>query len=265
MEAPTELSDRSAALPTECLYVYGVVDAGIPSGLVDGAARGQQLSLTAVGRAAAVHTRIDPALLQDVEPEIAEGSRLAALVRRHDEVVTALALAGPVLPVRLGTLLPDEEALRQMLADAEPSVADGLDRVRDRAEWDLRVSTPTPTQAATLPVDDGGQGSGTPHLLGRRDARRRAAERRTDVYSSIAAVDEQLAGLADETVGAGRADGTRSVTRAYLVHNARQEFFLAAAQEAAAELERLGCAVALRGPLPAYSFSDVRLEAYRPD
>jgi hypothetical protein len=272
MAAPVEpvgATGRSAELPAECIYVYGMVDAVIHPGLLQGAARGAQLELTTVGRVAAVHSWIDPAQLQDMEPEIAEGSRLAQLVRKHDEVVTALALAGPVLPARLGTLLPDVGSLSKILGDTEDSIADGLERVRGRAEWDLRVTSPELPEAAPdgepVLAHSGRQQSGTAYLLGRREARRRAAQLRGDVYAAVTGVDECLAGLADESTGTVAADPHRPVARAYLVQQERQDEFVAAGRAGVTELERLGCAAALRGPLPAYSFADVRLEAFRND
>jgi Gas vesicle synthesis protein GvpL/GvpF len=52
-----------------------------------------------------------------------------------------------------------------------------------------------------------------------------------------------------------------AVTLTYLVADQAQDEFISAAHEGIAELERLGCAATLRGPLPAYSFADVRLKA----
>jgi hypothetical protein len=258
--------DRSA-LPNECIYVYGMVDAAVQPFALTGAARGAELDVTRVGAVAAVHSWIEPAALQDVEPEIAEGSRLAELVRRHDEVLTALALAGPVLPVRLGTLLPDVDSLGRMLKDAEDAIAGGLERVRGRAEWNLRMTTAdlSDDPAEALPAGAARtQRAGATYLLGRRETRHRSAQRRSDVHAGIAALHECLSQLADETEGAGRAGGP-TLARAYLVRHELQEEFLAAVGHGIDELEGLGCEAVLRGPLPPYSFADIRLEAYRHD
>jgi hypothetical protein len=250
-------------LPAKCLYVYGIVDAAIPSGLLAGAARGAELESTSAGRVAAVHSWIDPAELQDIQPDIAEGSRLAELVRRHDEIVMALALAGPVLPVRLGTLLPDHETLARVLAHSEQAIAEALDRIRGCAEWDLRAHAAAAPQGEEEPEPAHAAASsaqrGTDYLLGKRDARQRATEQRTTVTAAINGLDATLTELAKDSVGAGL-DGA-SVARAYLVAEHSQQQFLAAAQEGITELERLGCVAELRGPLPAYAFADVRLEA----
>jgi hypothetical protein len=258
-------------LPARCLYVYGIVDAGIHPYLLAGATRGAELELTTAGSVAAVHSWIDPAELQDVQPDIAEGSRLAELVRRHDDVVMALALAGAVLPVRLGTLLPDQGALTRILADSEQHITAALERVRGHAEWDLRArlaSPPSEGDAEEPALARSGaptQQSGTAYLLGKRDARERAAERRDTIVAALNGLDSCLADLADETAGAGVDRSGFSASRAYLVAEQTQQQFIAAAEEGITELERLGCAADLRGPLPAYAFADVRLEAHRDD
>ena len=58
----------------------------------------------------------------------------------------------------------------------------------------------------------------------------------------------------------GRASNGSNLSSAYLVPDLRQEEFLAAASEAITALETRGCEAVLRGPLPPYSFVDVRLE-----
>ena len=70
-----------------------------------------------------MHSAIDPDELADLDLDLDEGSRLADLVRRHDEVVMALALAGPVLPMRLGTVLPDRSTNLAPLAVTSGAVS----------------------------------------------------------------------------------------------------------------------------------------------
>jgi hypothetical protein len=225
-----------------------------------GAARGTELELTSVGAVAAVHCCIDTSEVTDLEPEIVEGSRFAQLVRRHDEVVTALALAGPVLPVRFGTLLSDRDKLTDTLADGQQELCRALDRVRGCAEWQLRVTPPAtdlPDEPHPEPDARSVAQPGTVYLLGKREARRRAVDRRAALAETIRALDASMAEHAQETGGAALHGA--SGTRAFLVAHAAQEAFLAAGVPAFTALEDLGCTVALTGPLPAYSFADVRL------
>jgi len=266
MASPTEPLDQGAALPAECIYVYGIVDATPQPSPLGNAGRGAALQIAAVGAVGAVYSWIDPADLQDVQPEISEGSRLARLVRRHDEVVTALALGGAVLPVRLGTLLPDLPSLTKILRDAGAAILAALDRVRGCAQWDLRVVTPADEASPLATVSGSGEaGSGAAYLLGRRDARQRAAHRRSEVHAAVAKLDERLAEFAVERSSPGLDGATTCLARSYLVRQELQDDFVAAARHGVSDLEGLGCEAAVRGPLPAYSFADVRLEAYRHD
>jgi len=258
MGSPTRAPAVDVALSAQCLYVYGIVDSSIDPGMLIGAARGTELELTVVGAVAAVHCQIDASEVVDLEPELVEGSRFAHLVRRHDEVVTALALAGPVLPVRFGTLISDCDKLTETLAKGEQDLQRALDRVRGCAEWQLHVTVPATDEFDPRPPSEGrSEGAGTLYLLGKRNARRRADARRAETGETVRALDASLSLLAQETAAAA-GSGTAANT-SYLVANAAQQDFLAIAAEGAAALERLGCTAALRGPLAAYSFADVRL------
>ena len=55
-----------------------------------------------------------------------------------------------------------------------------------------------------------------------------------------------------------------SLSRAYLVRDAKAAEFATVAAEVAVELESRGCEVRLSGPLPACSFVDLRLELGSP-
>lgn len=255
----------SAAAGAECLYVYGIVDAltnpVVPIRAPDGAA----LQRIAVGALAAIHCRIDPRVLDDLEADIAEGSRLAALVRHHDEVVCALAAAGSVLPVRLGTLVPDRAALSKLLDARNVSITEALDRVRDCGEWDLRLNMGS--VAAMEPADEAPDpaavraGVGTTYLQRRRNERRRQMYRRETVGAKVAALDDELSRLARAATGAGVRYAGSSARRAYLIEHSARDAVATVAARGIAELESIGCEAALRGPLPPYSFADVRLEA----
>jgi hypothetical protein len=258
-------ASKRASVPDQCAYVYAIVDAAIHPGLVAGAARGAALELAAVDDVAAVFSWIDPAELEDLEPDVAEGGRLAKLVRRHDDVVMALALAGPVLPVRLGTLMPDRASLQKILTRSRQVLVEALDRVRGRAEWDMRVmpASGLPDHADEPALAHAGADAGTNYLLGRRDARRRESALRESLASAVAALDARLAALADAANGVPSAPGRGPASLTYLVADQAQEAFVSAAQEGIDELRRLGCTAALSGPLPAYSFVGVKLEALR--
>jgi predicted trehalose synthase len=217
---------------TALTYLLGIVDAGreLP-------ASAWPLHSTDVGRIAAVHAAVAPSALE-VTPDIAEDSPLAHLALWHDGVVRRLAEPGPVLPVRLGCVLPSPDALRDLLAARADDLAADLDRVRGRAEWTVRLS-----RAPHSVVDEAGTGG--EYLRARQSDV--AAERR--LTAAIGSMHEALAALSDEVV--------MGPPRAFLVR--RTAPFVATAEQWADRLIEAGCTVELAGPLPPYSFVHLEL------
>ena len=65
---------------------------------------------------------------------------LPAEVRAHAAVLDAVAQAGPVLPMRFGTVVPDVDALREALApDGMARLQEELDRLGDAVQYTLTV------------------------------------------------------------------------------------------------------------------------------
>ena len=97
----------------------------------------------------------------------------AVVLRAQDAVLRRLTSAlEAVLPVRFGTLLPDDAALAEALARRRPELARALDRVAGCEQMTLRVWGET--AAAVTPGVDAGGGPGTRYLAGRRQAHERA-------------------------------------------------------------------------------------------
>jgi hypothetical protein len=83
---------------------------------------------------------------------------------------------------------------------------------------------------------------------------------RSEFAAAVADLDAALAALSDAAGGTAPGFTTGAASRAYLVSQAAQDRFVRAGEQGVARLEGLGCAALLRGPLPPYSFADVRLE-----
>jgi gas vesicle protein GvpL/GvpF len=154
---------------------------------------------------------------------------------RHEEVLEELMEERDLLPVRFGTVVRDEQAAAQAVAERHDELVAGLDRVRGAIEVAVRVRARDPE-----PEPVGEPAGGRDYL--RAKQRRTAAARR---------LHEPLAELARDAV---MQSGSELLRAAYLVNRADVERFVArvhALQEEHPEL-----ALICTGPWPPYSFAE---------
>jgi Gas vesicle synthesis protein GvpL/GvpF len=164
----------------------------------------------------------------------------------HERVVERLMGDRAVLPMRYGTKLGDDAALRASLAEREGELLAALDRVRGRVELSVRAMQPHGTNgdaaAIALPT------TGREYLLSRLHDGRRAEQ-------AAAAVHQPLAALA---VAARRWPGRvpgEVLRAAYLVDRAVVPRFRATVER----LQRdQPAALLCTGPWPPYSFAELR-------
>ena len=110
------------------LYVYGVTRAGAPPPREDGIEGGRP-ALFARGALAAI---VGPAPEGDVLPS---RRNLSA----HTAVLQAAMAHAPVAPMRFGVVMPEGALERDLLARAEASLTDLLERLDGLVELDLKV------------------------------------------------------------------------------------------------------------------------------
>jgi hypothetical protein len=181
--------------------------------------------------------------------EPSEDDPLVVLARRHDIVVRAVFEHQPVLPLRFGTILRDEQAAARLLADHHDEAADWLDRVAGHREWGARARQARPDKPAETPTEGL---SGTEYLAMRRGLLAAAARTRRDGSTAATALHEALSQHATENAPRARKSGAPLLDAAYLVPAGAEPAFHA-------EIERFPeLAVEITGPWPPYSF--VRLE-----
>lgn len=179
--------------------------------------------------------------LQQAEPEFALDA-----VQRHDVVLSALARLLPVVPVRFGTVLPDDAAADELLADPGGALSAALTAVTGADEWVIRVDTLDPTRTV-----DNGAGELTPgHAFFAR--KRSEAQARTDARARAATAVEDLTRRLAPLVRDARELPPREPTTvariAYLVDRRETDRFLATAGSCD------GASTAVQGPLPPYRF-----------
>jgi hypothetical protein len=165
----------------------------------------------------------------------------------HERVVEALMAQGPVLPMRVGSCLPGEGAVRATLLERRDEFDRALDRVKGAVELGVRAAsqaTDEPRAAVSTPAGEAGEG--TAYLLGRLERERGERE-------IAARIHPPLARLA-------RASATRTNTgnpgifkAAYLVDEHRVEAFTGRVEQLEDELD--DTTIVCTGPWPPYSFA----------
>lgn len=240
----------TTAADTTCLYVFGIVDADRP---VPGAIDGTHLDTVTTGAVAAVHRPVDPELVAAAVAEPA-GEALAFLVRLHDDVLTTLAEDGAVLPVRFATLCADPSRLTALLQHSHTELRIALDAVRGRSEWTIWAEE-TPRVRPSAPA----AASGRDYLLGRRQQRDERLTRSFAASDLVGHLDARVTALAERSRDLRRVGVLGA--RAHLVDNTRLPELSAVLAGARRRFDAAGIALHVDGPLPPYSFADVRLEA----
>ena len=139
-------------------------------------------------------------------PEITE-----ATLWRHEAVLEALMAERAVLPVRFGTVVGDEAALREMLQSRCEAFAANLDLVRGQVEIALRVLDPTPLnppfvrgEASPLLTKEGsgevGQGPGVAYMSRRLEEHRREQDWLGRSQDCRASIEKAFDGLVTRSV-----------------------------------------------------------------
>lgn len=232
------------------VYIYGVTEAGlrIPAGLRGvGKPPAPLRRVAAAGVTAVVSAAPDPlrAYRRDLQA--------------HQDVLMALSDGGPVLPMRFGMVLPDEDAVRARMAEGGQEYRGALERVAGRVEMNVKATAAEGALAEIVQQD--------PHVQSLRSrARRRpgyeinlrlgeavatAIGRRA--AQAAADVSAALAALADDVRKAPDVAGC-VLNMSYLVPVGAVERFRAETGRLAAR-HAAHALLQLTGPLPCYSFA----------
>ncbi len=170
----------------------------------------------------------------------------------HEAVVESAGAGGrAVLPLRLGSVLPDEAGVVALVEGRAQEFARALERVRGAVEIGIRAAvTEDEPEPEPEPVTD--ERPGTAYLMTRLAQKQRGDE-------VIDLVHRPLAGLAREHVRLDRSIGDPSSVRlAYLVDEDAVEPFQARVRDLEEELDRVR--LTCTGPWPPYSFAEGRAE-----
>jgi hypothetical protein len=160
---------------------------------------------------------------------------------RHEEIVEALMEERDVLPVRYGTRLEDDMAVRSVLDERHDELAAALDGIRGGVELAVRVVDPRPHHDPREPAATGAE-----YL----EARQRAAAGQKDAVRDL---HEPLAGIARAATTRTPRMPSELLRAAYLVDRDAVGDFVSCVSEL--QEANGGVRILCTGPWPAYSFA----------
>ncbi len=230
-------AEPGAPAVPQVVWVYGVTDSLRPGQIagLTGVGGERVRALTAAGLTAVVGSVDAPTFGEHaLATLLADLTRIELIGRVHHQVITSIAAAGPVLPLRLATICPDDGTVRRLLEQRSAEFAVLLNTLRGMEEWGVKVFA--------------GAGAGRDGLAESEEA-------------SVEMIDRTLSGIA---IAARRnppeepllADATEWMifNGAYLIRGGRAAEFTAATNALAGA--HPGLQVRLTGPWPPYSFAD---------
>lgn len=191
------------------------------------------------------------ALVSTAPPGLAQlgPDALADVALAHHAVLQAYCEAGPVLPMKFGTVFSSADAVKRHLAPEADGLLTALQSLFDQREYNLRlIVTGDPTQDEE------------PVLTGRaflsrskvqRDLRRNLGENRLALSQTVA--QEVLAFASRAEPGTVRAE--RILDLFVTLPTAAVSSLVAVLERFGPRAEALGLALSVTGPWPAYGFT----------
>ena len=244
----------SGAPPATATYVYGVLRAG----------EAPTIDAAAVGGRSRVRTVSDgelAAIVSDVDAGFVEAGRDD--LERHMAVLAQAAVSATVVPLRFGTVMPDDAAVvEELLRKRGAEIAEMLSALDGRVELSLtgtyeegvfgEVVAEQPEVAALRERVRSHDEAATYYdriRLGELVANAMAAKRERDAEQVLA----KLRPLADDVHVGDVAHERSMLSASFLVHRDRLPEFDRAAEEVA-EANRSRIRFRYAGPLPPYDF-----------
>jgi Gas vesicle synthesis protein GvpL/GvpF len=214
------------------LVVYAIIESPQPPAIDERGLDGRPLRTVAEDELAAVVS----------EQSGSRVARSAANLWDYEQVMERLMAERTILPMRFGTVLDDDEAVRAMIRERSDQLRDGLDRVRGAVELGVRAGWRESPRPET---ENGGAGNGTAYMLERLALHRQAC----DVVDRL----DPLAGLARDIRLRLLGQEDLPVLEAYLVGREHVQEFT----ECVREIDERHPEIELvcTGPWPPYSFA----------
>jgi hypothetical protein len=195
---------------------------------------------------------------------------LERVARAHHAVLDRVAAAAPLVPLRLCVIFEGDDHVRAMLERERDGLVRGLERVRGRAEWSVKVivdraaleaAARERSPALATRAAEAEEAPGRAYF-----ARKKIDRQLRDEAREIAdgAVQDVHARLTDEATAATLLppphpdlvpeSGPVAMNGAYLVERGREAEFAAAVAELGERYRDLGLELRLGGPWAPYNF-----------
>jgi hypothetical protein len=199
-------------------------------------------------------------LMDDVsEDDLSETGPLATLARRHDDVVRSVFEHGPVLPLRFGTVVADDDGARRLLDEQGSRARRRLEHLDTHREWGVRLNREVAEQPTGEDEASRRQMTGTSYLASRRAALQKAQDEEQQKAALTEQVEQALRDYAVDAVRRGGGPGSGVLTDvAYLVPVDAEDRFLDAAGRLGSEVSREHLTLEVTGPWPPYSFASLQ-------
>ncbi len=189
----------------------------------------------------------------------------ATALRRHEQLVESAGET--VIPMRFGTVYPDADRVRRLLAGNRDVVLDELRRLAGQSEWGVKLIAARPPSRRTEPAreaDGAVPVSGAGYLRRKAETRSNAQAASQARRELVASVHDQLAGFATGAVvtpvqRTGGESESILLNASYLVRADDLEAFQRTAAQLAEEVGDNDAEVQLTGPWPPYHFVELRL------
>jgi len=165
----------------------------------------------------------------------------------HEGVIEELMDRAAVLPMRLGSTLPDDGAVRATLRERREEFGEALERVTGAVELGVRAfAEPVPERQPEGATAATAGGPGTAYMMARLERERRGSE-------AAARIHEPLAALARQSTRRLTPQPRALLNVSYLVDRDRVDAFRARVEDLEGELDE--ATIVCTGPWPPYSFS----------
>ena len=164
----------------------------------------------------------------------------------HEAVLEAVMEDAPVLPMRLGSVVPDEAAVALMLDERREVFEHALENVRGAVELGFRAAIGAGEGQSLEVAAVGSGGPGTAYLMQRLGAQQRRDALGEQVHARLCELARRHTALSSSLEGT-------SVTAAYLVDVDLVDSFRELVEGLQREVD--GVTLTCTGPWPPYSFT----------